>query len=48
MRRLVVLTIASGLIAGSLLQAEDAAPAKKGTWFPTFKSAAKADDSQKK
>ena len=47
MRRLVVLTIASGLIAGSLLQAEDAAPAKKGAWFPTFKSAAKADDSQK-
>ena len=47
MRRLVVLTIASGLIAGSLLQAEDTAPAKKGTWFPTFKSAAKADDSQK-
>jgi hypothetical protein len=47
MRRLVVLTIAGGLIAGSFLQADDTVPAKKGTWFPTFKAAAKAEDSQK-
>lgn len=47
MRQLVVLSIAGGLIAGSVLQAEDTVPAKKGIWFPTFKAAGKADESPK-